>query len=153
MGYDLHITRAEHWAENRNAYITADEWSRLVGSDTELTPDPRNGPHFVVWSGPSEYDEPWFDWSDGNIYAKYPDAPMLGKMLQIAARLSARVQGDDGEVYTRIEDHPGPTPQSRHQPEASQSTPSYVWRERFWNLLVYGIVALVIAAAVYFDLW
>lgn len=153
MGYDLHITRAEHWAENRDAWIGADEWSRLVESDAELTPDPRNGPHFVLWSGPSEYDEPWFDWSDGNIYAKYPDAPMLGKMLEIAARLGARVQGDDGEIYARVEDHPGPTPHSRRQRDERSSLPAYEWRERFWNLLAYGTIAIIIAAAVYFDLW
>lgn len=153
MGYDLHITRAEHWAENRDAYITADELSSLVESDAELTPDPRNGMHCVVWSGPSEYDEPWFDWSDGNIYAKYPDAPMLGKMLQIAARLGAQVQGDDGEIYARVEDHPGPTPHSHRQQEERPSMSSYERRERFWNLLIYGTIAIVIAAAVYFDLW
>ena len=153
MGYDLHITRADFWAENEDAYIDAAEWSRLVESDDELSFDPRNGPHFAVWSGPAEIEEPWFDWFEGNIHTRYPDPPTLGKMLRIAERLGARVQGDDGEIYARIEDHPGPRPAAPRTPSERTSRPAYERRERLWNLLIYGLIALVIGAAIYFDLW
>jgi hypothetical protein len=36
----------------------------------------------------------------GNVYTKAPDSAQLGKMVQLADRLHARVQGDDGECYT-----------------------------------------------------
>lgn len=99
MGYDLHITRAEHWVENDGQWIEADEWLALVESDPELRLDENNGPYFVIWSGPSKYEEPWFDWSDGNITTKYPDSAMITKMVEIAGKLGGNVQGDDGERY------------------------------------------------------
>jgi hypothetical protein len=99
MGYELHITRAESWATNEGHEITADEWLGYVQSDPELRLSPNNGKYFVEWSGPSTYPEPWFDWFAGNISTKNPDKAIVGKMLQIAERLCARVQGDDGEFY------------------------------------------------------
>ncbi len=153
MGYDLHITRAEFWAENDDAYIDAAEWLHLVESDDELTFDPRNGRHFAVWSGPGRCESPWLDWSDGNIHTAYPDPPMLGKMLQIAGRLGARVQGDDGEYYASIDDHPGPMPATATRPTDDSSMPAFLRRERRENLLLYGLIAAIILAAIYFDLW
>jgi hypothetical protein len=44
------------------------------------------------------------DWDAGNIYTKNPDNPMIKKMVQIAHRLNAIVQGDDGEGYTGNEE-------------------------------------------------
>lgn len=153
MGYDLHITRAEFWAENDDAYIDADEWARLVESDDELTLDPRNGPHFAVWSGPSDSEGPWFTWFEGDIHSRFPDPPTLGKMLQIAERLGARVQGDDGEIYASIDDHPGPRPAAPRYPAEQTSMPAYERRERLKSLLIHCLVAAVILAAIYFDWW
>jgi hypothetical protein len=108
MGYDLHITRAEEWTDSRRVPIRAKEWLRIVDQDPELTVDPRdNGPHFVLWTGHwIDGDHPWFDWSRGQIFTKNPDGKTLGKMLKIADRLGARVQGDEGEVYTSPADLP-----------------------------------------------
>jgi|GEM_PF-1056906 len=101
MGYDVHITRAESWAENEGHWIAAEEWLRVVEEDEELRldPHPSNGPYMALWNGPSEGPEPWFNWSDGNVYTKNPDAPLLAKMIELAEKLNAKVQGDDGEVY------------------------------------------------------
>ena len=107
MGYDLHITRAEDWANNTGHTITADEWLKIVAEDSELRLAGYNGPYFALWTGPSKYPDPWLDWMDGNIYSKNPDKASVQKMLQIAAQLRARVQGDDGEIYvdaSQIED-------------------------------------------------
>jgi hypothetical protein len=98
MGYDLHITRAEHWYDGQAA-ISADEWLACVATDPELELAGFNGPYFALWSGPSRPEEPWFDWSRGRIHTKNPDPAMVGKALRIAERLGARVVGDDGEVY------------------------------------------------------
>ena len=100
MGYDLHITRADHWAENDKSKITAQEWLAVIKSDPELRLAGYNGPYFAIWNGPSRYADPWFDWFDGNISTKNPDKPIVAKMIDIAGRLGAKVQGDDGEVYT-----------------------------------------------------
>ncbi len=62
-------------------------------------------PYFAVWSGPcTDPDGGWFDWADGCVSTKNPDRAILGKLLQLADKLGAVVQGDDGEVYMRCED-------------------------------------------------
>jgi hypothetical protein len=108
MGWEIHITRAEFWAENDEHPITAEEWLDLVQEDPELTIDARdNGPYFALWNVHSiGNDHPWFDLFEGSINTKYPDRKTLGKAIQIARRLGARVQGDDGEEYKRPEDMP-----------------------------------------------
>ena len=100
MGYDLHITRAEWHNQNDGHWITAREWLDYVKGDPELRLAGFNGKHFTLWSGTCEYPDPWFDWRRGNIYSKNPDAPIVEKMVAIATALGAKVQGDDGEVYT-----------------------------------------------------
>lgn len=124
MGVELHITRAEHWAENHDAQITSDEWLRYVESDPELRLDGRNGQHFVIWSGPSKYDEPWLDWSRGNISAKWPDTALFEKMLAVARALGAKVQDDEGTDYTE----PGTwvfDPTRKFEPSAPQPKGSW----------------------------
>ena len=106
MGYDLHITRAEEWSQNNGQEITLDEWLAVVRADPELTPDPENGEGFARWSGPSKYPEPWIAWFRGNISSKNPDRAILGKLLQLASLFHAKVQGDDGEEYSSVNDIP-----------------------------------------------
>lgn len=106
MGWEIHITRAEHWPDSDKHPITAEEWLTLVESDPELTIDPRdNGPYFALWlSHWVDGDHPWFDWFKGAINTKYPDRQTLGKALEIARYFGARVQGDDGEEYKSPEE-------------------------------------------------
>lgn len=102
MGYDLHITRAEHWSDNTGAEITAEEWLAVVHADPELrlAPEVGMGPYFVRWTGPSTLPDPWLDRFAGNVDTKNPDPALIGKMVRLAERLGARVQGDEGELYT-----------------------------------------------------
>ena len=99
MGYDLHITRAADWSEAEELPITSAEWLAFVEADPELKLAGYNGSHFALWSGKSRYPDPWFDWSRGRINTKNPDPPLIGKAIQIAEQLGARVLGDDGERY------------------------------------------------------
>jgi len=153
MGYDLHITRGENWAENNGHYISYEEWLTLVETDPELTPDSRNGPYFAKWSGPSKDNYPWFDWFEGNIYTKYPDRIMLEKMLQIADRLGATVQGDDGEIYESISDYPESLPVEQTEVLHKSSMPAYLRREARWDYIIYGLIVLVIIAINLLGLW
>jgi hypothetical protein len=99
MGYDVHITRAEDWADNAGFEITVQEWLKIIEEDPELIPSPENGKYFVIWRGAKKYSETWFNWENGNISTKYPDKATMLKFNQIAQKLNAQIQGDDGERY------------------------------------------------------
>jgi hypothetical protein len=99
MGYDLHITRKKFWADAQGPAITADEWLAYVVTDPQLRLDANSKGHTVTLAIPSKYPDPWLEWSEGEIYTKNPDEPILSKMLEIATVLKAKVQGDDGEIY------------------------------------------------------
>jgi hypothetical protein len=99
MGYDVHITRADNWADNDGCAITIAEWQSLIANDPELCIDDQNGFGYAIWKAHPDNLDIWLCWDDGNISTKNPDEPLLKKMIQIAERLGARVQGDDGEWY------------------------------------------------------
>jgi hypothetical protein len=97
----MHITRKKNWSSEDGPDISVEEWLKYVEEDAELTlRHDFNGDYHAIWNGPSADPEPWIDWSDGELYSKYPDDPLVDKMVEIAAKLNARVMGDDGEVYT-----------------------------------------------------
>jgi len=99
MGYDLHITRKKFHADEDGPDITWEEWKAYVATDPELRLAPELGKHMVAMNIKCQYPGPWLDWFEGSVDTKNPDEAILGKMLQIAKELNAKVQGDDGEVY------------------------------------------------------
>jgi len=46
----------------------------------------------------------WLDYDNGNITVKNSDDEIISKMLDIADKLNAKVQGEEGEVYERSAD-------------------------------------------------
>jgi hypothetical protein len=98
MGYDLHITRRDAWAD-AGRDIPLEEWLTLVGADPELRLRTDHGTGDVMWTGGPDRRERWLRWDDGNVSTKNPDEALVAKMVAIAERLQAHVQGDDGEVY------------------------------------------------------
>ena len=99
MGYELHITRRDFYADPNGPAITLEEWMAYVASDPELRLAPEYGKHTVLMTLPSKYPDPWLEWFEGCIDTKNPDKPIVAKMIQIAQKLGACVQGDDGELY------------------------------------------------------
>ncbi len=113
MGYDLHITRQENWFdEDRAKQISIEEWKEFVANDPEMRldnyaeADLGNGEvlrvgeeGLTVWTVYSGSDTVWFGFFKGNISVKNPDDEIIQKMLAIAEKFNARVQGDDGELY------------------------------------------------------
>lgn len=113
MGYDLHITRKEHWSDEDSikdielnewlSYIDKDPeleltegyWVKVPGSETESQP----APGFCEWNVHPLDERPWFDYSNGCISTKNPDEATIRKMLSIAEALNAKVLGDDDEIY------------------------------------------------------
>ncbi|WP_445503987.1 hypothetical protein [Microvirga sp. G4-2] len=117
MEYDIHVTRGKLWFMlTPEEEISLGEWQQYVAGDPEMrldgfaeAPLPSGGtlkiedPSIAVWTAYSkngtEGNQAWIRWWGGNVSVKNPDDEILGKMLQIARSLNARVQGDDGEFY------------------------------------------------------
>jgi prepilin-type processing-associated H-X9-DG protein len=115
MGYDVHITRAEHWTESESAPITLDEWLDYVAGDREMRMDNfaeaeveggilrYENEGLAVWTAytghGSKGNVAWFDYHKGRVVVKNPDNEILGKMRRIASTLGAKVMGDEGELY------------------------------------------------------
>jgi len=113
MGYDVHITRRKQWFDEEGPSISFDEWAECVSSDSEMRMEgfaqftnPKtdetirfDSPGLAVWTGHSRMAIYWFHWCGGDVAVKNPDQETLRKMWIIARRLSAYVQGDDGETY------------------------------------------------------
>lgn len=107
MGYKLHITRAEHWSDGSPG-ITRDEWRRIVETDPDLMlydaseadeldpvykldiPDLDNAFYYDERTGSIEVGRGYFE-------------DVLWKVLEIATKLGAVVEGDEGEYYRLTE--------------------------------------------------
>jgi hypothetical protein len=116
MGYDVHITRKQDWSDPEGPLIPITEWIAVVRSEPDMRLDGyaearladgsvlrTENEGLAVWTGYSRSGKDgnfaWFDFHRGNIVVKNPDLEILRKMWALAQALSAKVQGDDGEVY------------------------------------------------------
>ena len=99
MGYDLHVTRKSSWADEDGPEISLEEWLAYAASDSEVLPDLENaGRENWTIKLPEGTWPLWWD-SRGELVTKNPDPPAIAKLVRIASALSARVLGDDDEIY------------------------------------------------------
>jgi hypothetical protein len=115
MGYEVHITRKENWFDD-GPEISLAEWLDVVRADPEMRNDGFaeasvgggsvlrvEDPSMSAWIAyPGHLEErnmAWMWLRHGNVVSKNPDEAMIEKMAAIAKRLSAKLQGDEGEVY------------------------------------------------------
>ncbi|MBV8252279.1 MAG: hypothetical protein JO154_06690 [Chitinophaga sp.] len=113
MGYELHITRQDTWYdEDFSKQISMEEWKNYLTDDPEMRLDNYaeasfedgsvlriEGEGLAVWTKHSRLLNVWFSYYKGNICVKSPDEEVILKMVNIAQKLDARVQGDDMEYY------------------------------------------------------
>jgi len=145
MGYDLHITRKSEWFDEDGEEITLDEWCDFVKSSSDMRLDgfaeieTPNGTLRVesdglsVWtgySGQTDGNMAWFDFTEGNIKVKSPDDEIIKKMYQIAVTLNAKVQGEECEVYG--EDGQSNWQELKAENDAMRQTTSKKWWQ-FWR--------------------
>ena len=143
MGYEVHITRKENWFDE-GPDIALEEWLDVVRSDPEMRLDGHaeatvaegavlrmEDPSMSVWVGYSKHGQQgnmaWLWHSRGNVMAKNPDEEILRKMSLIAAQLSAKVQGDEGELYG---EDGNPIGEATSTPNHSNLSSKPWWR--FW---------------------
>jgi hypothetical protein len=99
MSYAVHITRATTWPASAQTPITLAEWRSVIDADPTLEPDD-DDTAAASWNGHLEpEDRPEFFWVGGRIVIQRPDVHAVGKAVELARVLRARVIGDDGEVY------------------------------------------------------
>lgn len=117
MGYDIHITRAEHWMDD-DAPITLAEVEAVMdqlppgfridrtGIVTAVSPNGQTlsaevGPYLVFMNGDDENSRVhiYFN-SPHGPYFRVADTEAILPVITLANALKAKVQGDEGEVYT-----------------------------------------------------
>ena len=98
-GYDLHITRKKHWADENGASISIKEWHDYLKRDKEVRRDSQASENDFIVSIGSESFPLWYEPSLGELRSKDPSEKAIRKLIRIAAQLRATVQGDDGEQY------------------------------------------------------
>ncbi len=116
MGYDVRITRKQDWWDDNGPEIGLAEWIAVVKADREMRLDGFaetsvgdgqtlriENPGLSVWMSYSGHGKNGnmarFDFRNGDVVVKNPDAEILQKMWSLAQALSARVQGEEGELY------------------------------------------------------
>ena len=114
MGYDVRVTFRNRQAGERGPQITTDLWRQIVDDDPDLEmvgyaeahlPDDGvlrlEDPNIAQMISHPQLQEhgAWITWDGGEIVVKNPDSILLTKLCEIALRLHARVEGDDGEIY------------------------------------------------------
>ena len=109
MGYEVEITRDPFRSrKGKGPHIHLEEWYDVVHRDGELqfvvpSEPERHPPLSVRWTahpGAASEDAPnWLHYGLGTLDAKYPDEPMIRKMVELAVKLKAVVVGDNGELY------------------------------------------------------
>jgi hypothetical protein len=109
LAYSLHIHRRAEWSD-RGSDISLAEWQALCAADPTLdltglatARNPRTGEVIEMRAeGMARWDGPvtaWFNLDRGRITVDGAQDAVIAKALEIAERLGARVQGDEGEFY------------------------------------------------------
>ncbi|MBY0010977.1 hypothetical protein [Paenibacillus typhae] len=109
MSYDVHITRAERWTESGSNPISLEEAKAYFADQEDF--EYSSGLSVQGPFGTLAIDGDFFNWlagedeqipfkhKDGRITVAGADDFVIEKMIEIAAGLGAKVQGDEGEVY------------------------------------------------------
>lgn len=152
MAYQLHVSRADFWAENAGQWIAADEWLAVVASDPALVLG-ETDTAYRAWVRDGDTAVGWIDWEKGNLVSAYPDERTFAKLLELAGRFGAQVRGDDGELYRTMSDFPGTGPWNDKVRPRGVGLPVYLRRRKVLEWAGIALVVLAVIAANLFDWW
>ncbi len=110
MSFYVYIScRADPFDDSGPA-ILAEEWLRCIGAEPDFCVPNEDeskwlSKHARIWS---DYKFPMaFDWVNGQVEVKNPDAPTIERMKKLAETLSATVFSETGELYDEHGGHAG----------------------------------------------
>jgi len=113
MAYDIHITKRNRWTD-KGSDITPEDWEHLLATNNDLVPvekiegETKAGDRFEYklkeselarWENLSSGSTVWLVFQKGVINISGPDESIIKKAKEIALKLSAKVQGDELEIY------------------------------------------------------
>ena len=114
MAYDIHISKTKEWFESEKLPISSNELLIIINSDPELVNDtndikstnPKTGEIIQIntrlsfkYINKTINQEYWFHLIGDRIRFKHTDEIHIKKAKEIAGKLKAFVQGDEGEYY------------------------------------------------------
>ena len=99
MGYDLHITKKDFWADENGQCISREDWNNYVKTDNQIQHNTKNSIDDFLVSLEREHFPLWYNPDICEIYTNNPSKKVIDKLIKISEALGARVQGDDGEIY------------------------------------------------------
>ncbi|GAA4264304.1 hypothetical protein [Dactylosporangium darangshiense] len=105
MGYNLHITRAEHWLDADGEPIGRQEWNAYASGHPAMQHagwiEWKDVGREAVYDWPAGYeDRSSLSWRNGEVTVTGVYTDYIPGLVAIAADLEANVVGDDGERYT-----------------------------------------------------
>ena len=103
MSIYVSITRRSEPLADDGPAIGSDEWIAAVAAQNDFSLPEGDESELVgefarVWSGHSDYSVV-FDWVDGQVDVKSPDALTIARMKMLSTRLVANVISETGEVF------------------------------------------------------
>ncbi|EPF80461.1 hypothetical protein GCM10025882_33300 [Acinetobacter gyllenbergii] len=102
-GYDLHITKKEFYF-NEGECITPAEWHAYMMLDPSVKSDLQNSAQdFLILIDKQEIPL-IYSHDSCSLSIKNPSPEVIRKMIEIANKLHATVQGDDAEIYITPEE-------------------------------------------------
>ena len=150
MSYYVTITRKPSPYWHSGEQISEAEWRNIALSHSDIRPPtelelakvaPFGSESDLVWTGHPTHPVVWFDWYEGQIEVKNPDAIILTKMAALAKQLGAHLIGENGEVY----DSRGVLLGVRELPnDPTDRRPSLFWRLA-GKAVVYVLVTICLA--------
>ena len=95
MGYDIYITRKQHWFDEDGPEISESEWLDVASRHRELLRLAGTHDFELRKAQASRY----LFYSSGQIFMKKPTREALMLMISLSKELKAHVQGEEGELY------------------------------------------------------
>jgi hypothetical protein len=104
MGYELHLTRAEHWVDSAEHPILQDEWEHFACASGDLDDagwvEAAGMTRSPVFSYARDGVEVSLTWRDGQVdIAGVVSKEVARDLSWLATAFDARLMGDDGESY------------------------------------------------------